>query len=177
MALRVPIRQWPLLGGDAGVLQTVGAMAGDARRFAGSPGLVSYALGICGALSPQRQYERAFDFIATNTRYADDPADTELIRTAYQQLRIIQQRGVFAGDCDDIATLAAALMLSCGLHCRFVVLGFAGPNPYRPALGAATGYTHVFTEVEVASGVWRHFDMTRVPGSLESATRTMTWEV
>ena len=162
-----PLWRVPLAGGDAGILQTLAAMRRDARTFAAVPALRTYARGLAGTASRAAQYQRLRAFLATNTTYADDPADTELIRTGYEQLRRITARGRVAGDCDDVATLSAGLARALGARARFVVLGFDDPGPLA-------AYAHVYTDMEVAPGVWRDFDLTRTP-TTPPATRR--WEV
>lgn len=77
-----------------------------------------------------------------------DPIDTELVRTPELQIRQASARGVFAGDCDDAATLAAALCLALDWPVALVALRRPGDSEY----------SHVFARVpllELAPGlVW-----------------------
>ena len=45
-------------------------------------------------------------------------------------------RSLGGGDCDDLATLLAAMLMSIGNECRFMVVGFEDKNP-----------SHVFCQV------------------------------
>ncbi len=67
-----------------------------------------------------------------NVRYMKDILDVETLKTPNQ---LLQSR---SGDCDDIATLLAAMYMSCGNVCRFIVVAFASGYP-----------EHVFVQVRV----------------------------
>jgi transglutaminase-like putative cysteine protease len=69
-------------------------------------------------------------FVCRRIRYQRDPLTVELVKTPLATL----QTGV--GDCDDIATLLAAMVLLCGSEARFVTVGFKRRGPF----------THVFCE-------------------------------
>lgn len=51
-----------------------------------------------------------------------DPHDAELIRAPDRQLQELACRGYLVGDCDDAATLGAALLYSLGIPAQFVVI-------------------------------------------------------
>lgn len=153
-----------LAGGDGGILQTLSAMRRDARTFAASPAYRLLADSLAGHGSRTAQWVNLRMFLRTNTGFTPDPSWLELVRTAYEQLRALRN-GPALGDCDDIATLAAALVVAVGGRARFVVLGFGPPGP-------AADYTHVYAEMETAPGVWRDFDLTRQAAS-PAATRRM----
>jgi transglutaminase-like putative cysteine protease len=69
-------------------------------------------------------------FVCQRVRYQRDPLTVELVKTPMATL----QTGV--GDCDDIATLLAAMGLLCGSQARFVTVAFRRKFPF----------THVFSE-------------------------------
>jgi transglutaminase-like putative cysteine protease len=71
-----------------------------------------------------------YHFVCQHVRYQRDPLTVELVKTPMATL----QTGV--GDCDDIATLLAALVLLSGSDARFVTVGFRRHGPF----------THVFCE-------------------------------
>jgi transglutaminase-like putative cysteine protease len=71
-----------------------------------------------------------YHFVCRAVRYQRDPATVELVKTP----RATLETGV--GDCDDIATLLAALILLCGSQARFVTVGFRHHGPF----------THVYCE-------------------------------
>jgi transglutaminase-like putative cysteine protease len=103
-------------------------------------------------------------WLAQHTQFKADPDNLELVRTAVEQLARIARGGVMRGDCDDVATLGAALALAGGLQPRFVVLGFTGPD---------APYSHVYTDV---LGGAVNLDVTRQPSS-PRATRVAVMEV
>jgi transglutaminase-like putative cysteine protease len=69
-------------------------------------------------------------FVCRHIRYQRDPLTVELVKTPMATLRT----GV--GDCDDIATLLAAMALLCGSDARLVTASFKRRGPF----------THVFCE-------------------------------
>ena len=62
---------------------------------------------------------RIFYFVRDKIRYVKDPSGLEMLHTPAILLQIK------AGDCDDKAILAAALLLSIGHRVRFVAIGLA----------------------------------------------------
>ena len=68
--------------------------------------------------------------VCQRVRYQRDPLTVELVKTPKATLRT----GV--GDCDDMATLLAALALLSGAKARFVTVGFRPRGPF----------THVYCE-------------------------------
>lgn len=69
-------------------------------------------------------------FVCRRVRYQRDPLTVELVKTPAATLTT----GV--GDCDDIATLLAALILLAGSQARFVTVGFRPDGVF----------THVYAE-------------------------------
>lgn len=60
----------------------------------------------------------------------------EVLRTPDFMLQSLESRGYFDGDCDDISTLAAALLIRLGYPARFVAIRYDGPD-----------FKHVFVQV------------------------------
>ncbi len=75
-------------------------------------------------------------WVCTNIRYMRDINDVEFVK---EPKITLSSR---SGDCDDIATLLAAMLMACGNQCSFVVAGFGTP----PAP------SHVYVQVETAKG-------------------------
>jgi len=75
-------------------------------------------------------------WVCQNIRYMRDIHDVEFLK---EPRRLLETK---AGDCDDISTLLAAMLMACGNRCRFVLVGFNG----APVPG------HVFVEVITPSG-------------------------
>lgn len=73
-------------------------------------------------------------FVRDEIRYLRDPVNMERVATPEMTLEVRQ------GDCDDKATLLAALLDSIGHPARFVALAFNGE-----------GFSHVMVETRVAN--------------------------
>lgn len=71
-----------------------------------------------------------YNWVCQNVRYVRDIHDVELVISPQ---RVLQLGG---GDCDDLATLLAGMLMSIGNECRFMVVGFEDKNP-----------SHVFCQV------------------------------
>lgn len=71
-------------------------------------------------------------------RYTNDAYHVEQVKTPHRILTEVSSGGTSLVDCDDIATLIAAMALTLGRRCQFVVVGFGAPGVF----------THVFTRVQ-----------------------------
>jgi transglutaminase-like putative cysteine protease len=91
-------------------------------------------------------------WISDHTEFLPDPSPAEWLLDPVQSLDLILRDGVAQLDCDDVATLAAAMALSIGLRARFVVAAFHTPK---------APYQHVWTEVSPSGGRWTPIDPTR----------------
>lgn len=89
------------------------------------------------------ELEAIQDWVRTNIRYTRDPLYVETLKTPHALLEDRQ------GDCDDQATLVAALALSIGFKPRFVAIGTQ----------QAGVFDHVFTEVKLGT-VWLSVETT-----------------
>ena len=90
----------------------------------------------------RREIDAIFWWVADRVRYVQDPYGVELVQSPQRTI------AVGAGDCDDLATLTAALLTAIGYPIRFVA---TGPQPDL--------YSHVWTEVE-HNGRWIAVDHT-----------------
>ena len=79
-------------------------------------------------------------WVKNNVRYTRDPINLETLRTPQAMLEAAQGP---QGDCDDQATLVAALAMAIGFPARFVAIGTMQPG----------AFDHVFTEVKLGT-VW-----------------------
>lgn len=144
--------------GDAGTRETVRHMRRLVREGKVSPSVRDYALRITRGIPGRDGTKQALairQWLASNIEFRRDPEGAELLYTPQRALRILTERGPpLYIDCDDVATLAAALGSSVGLRSRFQVVGFLSPNaPYR----------HVWTDLSTpAKGArWIEMDVTR----------------
>lgn len=64
-----------------------------------------------------------YAFACAKLRYSRDIHNVEYVKAP---VRMLETR---VGDCDDLATLLAALCMSMGNECRFLVLGFEDAQP------------------------------------------------
>lgn len=125
--------------GPAGTAATLQIMVKLARRFRRDPGVMQLSRQLVRNLD---QYDHAGEikalhaFVRDFVRYTSDPQDTELVQTPRATLEM------GTGDCDDKATLLAALLASINRKARFVAIGF---KPF-------SGYSHVLVEVQNGKG-------------------------
>lgn len=138
--------------GDVGTYATLLTMRRLARAGAARRRLQQLAVRLrMEARGDRCRYILALrNWLARNVRFRLDPPDVETIRAPLYMLDTYSDRGYAWGDCDEVATLAAALGLAVRLRARFVVYAFA--LPWAP-------YSHVFTELE-CGGVWYELDTT-----------------
>src|SRR5690242_19255940 len=108
-----PVRRYWLPGGDAGIYQTLGEMRRLARAAANAVTPIAQSIVGSAGTSTER-WQRLRDWLAAHVRFLDDPVGIELVRTPLEQLRRIKLDGVMRGDCDDVATLSAALAKALG---------------------------------------------------------------
>ena len=136
--------------GNRGIRRTVRYM----RRLAGQaltdPLTVETAAIIVGPSGePGEMAYRIREFLQDRVRFIPDPLGQELIRSPRFMLERIQAQGWAPGDCDDVATLGAALGMCVGLPARFVLLSFSPTEPF----------SHVYAEI--ANGCcWTDLDTT-----------------
>jgi transglutaminase-like putative cysteine protease len=115
-------------------------------------------------------------WLAEHVRFLSDPVgvsrvaggsvevDDYLRDPVTEQLAQLQRTGEIRGDCDDVAMLAATLLLAAGLPAvRFRVVSF---DPVPPA-----PFSHVFTEALTTRG-WLDLDITRRADGGPPVTRT-----
>lgn len=152
----IPPGEW----GNYVTLARMSELAHGAARHPLTIGTVRSILGSNGA--PWDRWSRASllrSWMQEHVRFREDPTgrgvfgaieDLEMVIDPVQQLRNVQASYTTFGDCDDAATLGAALALPMGLTTRFRVVGF---DP----LG---GFSHVWTDVLTEKG-WLDLDVTR----------------
>jgi len=106
-------------------------------------------------------------YVASHVRYLNDPLTTEWTKDPERLADEILDRGVAVGDCDDIASLIAAMLRQCGREVEFITVGFGAPGKYA----------HVFVRAkEPKTGRWIVCDP--VAGTTEEAMlrRVTTWK-
>lgn len=126
--------------------------------------------GIPG-LQSSLQIRAIRNWIEDHVGFLRDPRGMELLWTPELMVRTILTKGHLNVDCDDVATLAAALGLSIGLRARFVLVGFHTP---------AAPFRHVWTDLADPRGSsWIDLDTTRPsqPYAMAAISRRTTQEV
>ena len=107
--------------GRAGVAATLAAMAKYAREGKKSLRVRQLALNLVQSLPPKdwrAQIVNLHAWVRDNIRYVRDIVGVETLHSPEKLLEIGQ------GDCDDKATLLAAMLLSIGHPVRFQAVGF-----------------------------------------------------
>lgn len=148
----IPVREFRLAPGDRGARQMVRHMSSAALAALRQPLTIQAAAQIVPPDVPtadQALYLR--EWLAAHWFFHKDPAGLELLRTPDFLLQEIQAAGVGRGDCDDAATLAAALGMAAGLEARFVLVAFGDTLPF----------SHVFCELLTGCQGWAELDITR----------------
>lgn len=94
-------------------------------------------------------------WMGAHLQFIRDPAvDGDVLRSPDYVMEDVRIRGIARVDCDDAATLGAALGRSVGLDARFVVVGFGSRS---------APFSHVWAEVLTERG-WTDLDTTAPPG-------------
>ena len=130
---RAALAGWQVLG-DSDAKATMQRMAKAVRAALGNESLTQTARGIVAQLAPRNVISQARTLRAwadQHFRFVNDPLGVELIESPIYHLDEIKRRGFVQGDCDDAATLCAALGLSIGIAATFVAYAFNTPTaPY-----------------------------------------------
>lgn len=164
--------------GDYGTKQTLENMGKLAVEASRDPRWIDYARSVISGL-PNKDYEgeaqRFFDHVVTTIRYTKDPTGMELIQDPRWTQFVWGQ-----GDCDDHATMLAALALSVGLGAAFRTVGVdvQGIPPEQ------SPWSHVYAVVGVPEGnrvSWIGADTTQPGGYLgwepRNVARVGTWVI
>lgn len=163
-----------IAGGDAGVGQSLDMMASYVDESCDSPTVVYFARDLAVRAGVRNQYVQALaikNWLARSFRFVDDPIDRDLFVTPERALVEYAATGRVTGDCDEAATLGAALGRAVGMRAQFVVLGFASDDP------AENGrFAHVYAVLLTDDGRSVNLDVTRPAGPVPAPTRIMTYD-
>lgn len=156
--------------GDAGTRYTLNMMAAIARGASRSPPIRAVAHALIAQLpgTSTAAIGAIRRYVATYVTFQNDPPGVEYVQQPVRLVQEIADHGVTYGDCDDVATLAAALGLSMGLRARYVVVAFR-PLP--------TPYAHVYLELSGDGVTWEVLDTTRPRGLQPAVTRKAVYPV
>ena len=148
-----PQQMFSIPNGASGTRATLKIMARLARaaRFESAiRGTASRLIEHCEIGGYVQQVRECFLFVRDAIRYMNDTTGAEVV---HDPVELLASR---AGDCDDKATLLAALLESIGHPCRFVAVG------YDPA----NGYEHVYLETRVGND-WLACETTPINGRIQ----------
>ena len=139
--------------GPAGTWITVQAMRVLVAQALADPLLVDSARAIVrtaptgDAPAEAAQIRR---FLSEAVRFVRDPVGVETLTSPGRMLREIATSGTASGDCDEIATLGAAVGIAVGFPARFTLFSFTPDGDWR----------HVFAEIHDGRG-WVELDTSR----------------
>jgi transglutaminase-like putative cysteine protease len=153
--------------GDAGVMQTLAAMAALINDGVNQPPVVEFARQLAVTAGTRRYAQQAFairEWLRSVWRFVDDPPDRELLRDSVVMLREYMNTGIITGDCDEVAILGATLGKAIGLQAELVALAFFNQD------GTPGRYEHVYAILTTATGAQVDVDVTR-PGIIPAIAR------
>lgn len=117
-----------LSGGDRGTAETLDAMRRVATRGAHAPAVIALARQIRARPHP---LEALYAWAKDHVRFRRDPPGVEEVRLPRFMLEDIARQGYAEGDCDDLATLLASILLAAGFTPFLAVVGRRASGPYE----------------------------------------------
>lgn len=132
----VRVTRTPLPAGDRGTRRTLEAMSALARQWAMQPIVRDAALAAirgagARAHQPLAEARAIFRYVRDRVRFTQDPIGTEWVQSPRVTLETL------SGDCDDMATLTAAMLRSVGIPSRFRAVAVDRSRP--------RSFSHVLT--------------------------------
>lgn len=121
--------------GDRGVTQTIALMRRYARNDAQIPEITAIAKR-AKRKSSIATLKALYNYVIRKHAYRNDPKQTELVRSPRHMVTRREHR---AGDCDDLSTLLAALLLAAGYRTAYKVIAW----DYK----RGRAFTHVYVLV------------------------------
>lgn len=100
-------------------------------------------------------------YVADHIKFVPDPVGIENITPPQEHMRLLQKVRIVLGDCDDAATLSAAMGKSLGIGASFKILAFRKPD---------APYQHVITYLHPRGGMVIDMDTTRPAQNLPPTT-------
>jgi transglutaminase-like putative cysteine protease len=131
---------------NADMHQTLAAMKEEAHKGKKDLSVRSLVEQLCKDL-PSGDYASevlaCYYWVCRNIRYMRDIDKVEFLKSPHRLL------ATGTGDCDDMSTLLASMLMACGNQCRFVIVGFRPSSP--------PNFTHVFVQARTPQG-WLTLD-------------------
>lgn len=156
--------------GEAGTDRTVEEMRRLVHESLRDPLVVEQARRIVVECVPRDEMCRALSirrWMGENFQFERDPVGVELVMSPRLMLDRIASGRFVQGDCDDAATLAAAMGMAVGMRARFVLYGFG--SRWQPVGGTLSSptlaprrvpFSHIYTSLR-AGTKWVQIDITR----------------
>jgi len=138
-----------IAGGNAGTAQTIARMRDlvtQGKRDFRLRIAVGKLLQECSPKNYSCYAKAVYNFCTHQIKYVFDPSGVELIEAPYR----ILESGV--ADCDSIVVLAAAMLESIGLPCRFVTVKANRATPNE--------FSHVYLQTQIPHEGWVGLDCT-----------------
>jgi hypothetical protein len=161
-----PLYRVPLMGGDAGVSQTIDQMRSLVNEAIADPSILRIAKDIVRgvpAFDDTSEAEALYNWVRNNIRFTKDPVNKE---TLYPPSELLQIR---AGDCDDISMLLGTLLMAIGYPARLMTVAANGDE-----------FSHVYVEGQI-NGQWIPMDPARSDSQFgvapPSYTRARWWSL
>lgn len=129
-----------LPAGDAGVIETLWVMRAAAEHAVSTGGPTARLATRVAADSGRGEVEQArgvYRWCREHIIFKRDPHRVENVRHPDQLALEVAEYGNTAADCDDVATLAAAMMLHCGIRPALVVVSTKPSGAYHHVTPAA----------------------------------------
>jgi len=144
------IEQRQILPGDPGSVQTLGLMRRLSNNAAVHPLTIATVKKVVPSDGRNRhaQARAISEWLYRHVLFFRDPAGVEYLYDPVFVLQTVARRGFFQDDCDDYATLAAAMGKAAGMRARFVVMKFFSER---------APMAHVYTELQTERG-WYPID-------------------
>lgn len=166
-----------LIASDAQAKLTLKRMAHDVNGAIQDTDFVRWVRGEIAELAPVQIEERNNTgiarairaYVADHIKFCPDPVGIENITPPQAHMKMLSKSRYVLGDCDDAATLSAAMGKSLGIPAEFRILAFRRPD---------APYQHVITYLHPRGGLIMDMDTTRPSQNLPpTATRTFSFPV
>lgn len=92
------------------------------KHYSGEPEIIQFARLLVQGCAPKDkrcEAQKIYNWLLQATRFVNDPVEKEVLATPLRMLKDVQRNGVTSGDCDELATLLAALLGAIGHRPRF----------------------------------------------------------
>ena len=129
-----------LPSGDAGIVSTLWimkALVDDAVESGGPTARLGTMLAATSGRVPDNQLQAIYNWLSRHITFKRDPNGLENVRHPDQLVTEIEEYGNTSGDCDDVATLGAALIRQCGLRPALIVVSVKPSGAYHHVTAAA----------------------------------------